>query len=70
MIVKSPVLDKDKRKETIIATYTDFNACMLSVHPLLNGCVLPAAFPIRPPQQCPGLFLALGDIKDFFKRTF
>lgn len=35
-----------------------------------HGSALPAALPIRPPQQCTGLFLAPGDIKDFFKRTF
>lgn len=40
--------------------YTSSNAHTLRIHPPEYGCVVPAALPIRPAQQCAGLFLAMG----------
>lgn len=56
----SNVPRKEGKKELISATYATFNACKLLLHPPAHGCVVPAAFPNRPPQQCAGLFLAMG----------
>lgn len=39
-------------KPLVSATYASSNACMLSIHLVEYGSVLPAAFAIRPPQQC------------------
>ncbi len=55
------VTPKKGGKQPISATYASSNACMLHIHPPEYGFVVPAALPIRPPQQCTGLFLALGE---------